>query len=186
MDKNSDKRGLDAIVEQTRATGERGPPPVHLWNPPSCGDIDIVIGADGLWRHEGSPIGRSELVRLFSTILRRDDDGYWLVTPVEKMRVAVEDLPFRAVRVDRLGEDLEFLTDVGDRVRAGPDHPIRIEAGFTAGEPRPAVHVRRGLWARIVRPVFYELAAMALAETDGNSAPAVRSGGVVYSLEPHA
>mgnify|MGYP001166064792 CR=1 FL=1 len=135
----------------------RGLPPVHLWNPAHCGDIDIVIRRDGLWMHEGSPIGRPELVRLFSTVLRLDPDGYHLVTPVEKLRITVEDLPFRAVSMTREGEALVFTTDVGDRVEAGPDHPIEVETDPATGEPAPRVHVRADLWARIARPVFYEL-----------------------------
>ena len=138
---NSDKRGLSALVEAARASGENGPrrrglPPVHLWNPPNCGDIDIVIRRDGTWFHEGSPIGRKELVRLFSTVLRKDPDGYWLVTPVEKLRIIVEDAPFRAVRVDRVGEALVFTTDVGDEVTAGPEHPIRVETDPETGAAR--------------------------------------------------
>ncbi|PZQ50521.1 MAG: DUF1285 domain-containing protein, partial [Phenylobacterium zucineum] len=101
------------------AKAARGLPPVHLWNPAHCGDIDIVIRADGTWMHEGSPIGRAELVRLFSTVLRLDPDGYHLVTPAEKLRITVEDLPFRAVAMRRDGGDLVFTTDVGDEVRAG-------------------------------------------------------------------
>lgn len=135
----------------------RGLPPVHLWHPAHCGEIDIVIRRDGLWMHEGSPIGRAELVRLFSTVLRLDPDGYHLVTPVEKLKIRVEDLPFRAVAVTREGETLVFTTDVGDRVEAGPDHPIEVETDPATGEPAPRIHVRADLWARIARPVFYEL-----------------------------
>jgi hypothetical protein len=138
-------------------TPARGLPPVHLWNPEHCGEIDIVIRRDGLWMHEGSPIGRPELVRLFSTVLRLDPDGYHLVTPVEKLKIRVEDLPFRAVSVIREGEALVFTTDVGDRVEAGPDHPIEVETDPATGEPAPRIHVRADLWARIARPVFYEL-----------------------------
>lgn len=135
----------------------RGLPPVHLWHPAHCGEIDIVIRRDGLWMHEGSPIGRAELVRLFSTVLRLDPDGYHLVTPVEKLKITVEDLPFRAVSVTREGEALVFTTDVGDRVEAGPDHAIEVETDPVTGEPAPRIHIRADLWARIARPVFYEL-----------------------------
>lgn len=147
------------------AQPKRGPPPVHLWNPAHMGEIDIVIRRDGSWTHEGGVIGREALVRLFSTILRKDDDGIFLVTPVEKLRITVEDAPFLAVRVDRAGEALKFTTNVGDEVEAGPENPIRIEEG-EGGEPRPYVHVRRGLEALIARPVFYELVEMA-QERDG-------------------
>ena len=123
---------MDALAEliaaaQVAADGEgRRLPPVHLWNPDNCGEIDIVIRADGLWLHEGTPIGRPQLVRLFSTVLRKDPDGFYLVTPVEKLKLTVEDAPFTAVRADREGEALVFHTNVGDRVEAGPEHPIRV------------------------------------------------------------
>jgi hypothetical protein len=156
------KSGLDAIAQsaqQGQAPG-RGLPPVHLWNPAHSGEIDIVIKTDGRWIHEGAPIGREALVRLFSTVLRKDPDGYWLVTPVEKLRITVEDAPFVAVRVDRVGDSLRFETNVGDVVEAGPEHVIRVETAAD-GEPRPYLHVRRGLEALIARPVFYELVEMA-------------------------
>src|SRR5690606_9042117 len=146
--------GLTGVAEAARQAPGRGLPPVHLWHPDHCGEIDILIRADGVWLHEGSPIGRPELVRLFSTVLRKDPDGYHLVTPVEKLRIRVEDVPFRAVRVDREGEALVFTTDVGDRVEAGPDHPIRVETDPQTGEPAPYVHVRADLEARLTRPVF--------------------------------
>lgn len=142
------------------APSSRGLPPVHLWNPPNVGEIDIVIRKDGSWVHEGGVIGREALVRLFSTILRKDPDGVYLVTPHEKLRVTVEDAPFVAVRVDRQGEALRFVTNVGDEVVAGPDNPIRVRSD-AAGEPRPYVHVRAGLEALIARPVFYELVELA-------------------------
>jgi len=190
-DDHSDKRGLAALVESARATGEtesgkkRGLPPVHLWNPEHCGDIDIVIRRDGLWMHEGSPIGRKELVRLFSTVLRKDPDGYHLVTPVEKMRITVEDVPFHAVRVDRRGEALVFTTDVGDETEAGPDNPIRVETDPDSGEPAPYVHVRRGLEARIDRAVFYELVEMAEERDEGQGPQlGVTSNGVFFPLGP--
>jgi hypothetical protein len=183
---NFDKRGLSALVQSARASGEkRGLPPVHLWNPAVCGDIDIVIRRDGTWMHEGSPIGRKELVRLFSTVLRKDPDGYWLVTPVEKMRITVEDSPFHAVRVDRRGEALVFTTDVGDETEAGPDNPIRVETDPGSAEPRPYVHVRRGLEARIDRAVFYELVEMAEErQTPEGPQLGVRSSGVFFPLGP--
>ncbi|HEY5409650.1 MAG TPA: DUF1285 domain-containing protein, partial [Caulobacteraceae bacterium] len=141
------------------AASDRGPAPVHLWNPAACGDIDIRIGRDGAWFYQGSPIGRPGLVRLFSTVLRRDEDGFWLVTPVEKLRIAVEDAPFVAIGVEREGEVVRFATNVGDLVEAGPLHPIRVEAGEN-GAPRPYVRVRGGLDALIGRPAFYDLVAM--------------------------
>ncbi|MDB5432049.1 MAG: hypothetical protein JWP35_3165 [Caulobacter sp.] len=153
--------GLDGVIAAAKQAPGRGLPPVHLWNPTHCGDIDIVIKKNGLWFHEGTPIGREALVRLFSTVLRKDPDGFHLVTPVEKMRITVEDAPFIAVRVDQVGDTLKFLTNVGDEVEAGPDNAIRVEMDATTGEPRPYLHVRRGLEALIARPVFYELVELA-------------------------
>ena len=155
------KAGLEGVAAAARAAGERGLPPVHLWHPAHCGEIDIRIRKDGVWFHEGTPIGREALVRLFSTVLRLDPDGYHLVTPAEKMKITVEDAPFIAVRVDRVGDILRFATNVGDVVEAGPDHGIRVELDPQTGEPRPYLHVRAGLDALIARPVFYELAEMA-------------------------
>ena len=151
--------GIAAVAEAAKAA--RGLPPVHLWNPAHCGDIDIVIRADGVWMHEGSPIGRAELVRLFSTVLRLDPDGYHLVTPAEKLKIRVEDLPFRALAMTRDGDDLVFTTDVGDVVRAGPENLITVETD-------PAT-------------VFYDLVEMA-EERDGRLA--VSSGDVWFALGP--
>ena len=181
MNGSEPSQGLTAIAAAARQAPGRGLPPVHLWHPDHCGDIDIVIRADGVWMHEGSPIGRAELVRLFSTVLRRDPDGYHLVTPVEKLRIEVEDLPFRAVTMTRDGDDLVFTTDVGDETRAGPDHSIVVETDPATGEPAPRVHVRAGLEARIARTVFYDLVEMAEVR-DGQLA--VRSGGVWFPLGP--
>lgn len=173
------KSGLNAVAEAAKQAPGKGLPPVHLWHPEHCGDIDIVIRADGVWMHEGSPIGRKELVRLFSTVLRKDPDGYHLVTPVEKLKITVEDLPFRAVAVRREGDALIFTTDVGDEVRASEADPIVVETDPTTGEPAPRIHVRRDLWARIARSVFYEIVEMA-QEVDGRLV--VRSGGQIFSL----
>ncbi|WP_439476179.1 DUF1285 domain-containing protein [Brevundimonas sp.] len=175
------KTGLAGVVAAAKQAPGRGLPPVHLWHPAHCGEIDIVIRRDGLWMHEGSPIGRAELVRLFSTVLRKDGDGYVLVTPGEKLSIRVEDLPFRAVAVERLGEVLVFTTDVGDETEAGPEHPISVETDPETGEPSPSVQVRADLWARITRAVFYELVGMASVE-DGRLT--VRSGGVAFALGP--
>lgn len=178
--------GLESVAQaaqnvQVGAAGERGLPPVWLWNPPHCGEIDIRIRKDGTWFHEGSPIGREALVRLFSTVLRRDPDGYHLVTPVEKMKITVEDAPFIAVRVDREGGALVFQTNVGDTVVAGPDNAIRVEIDPATGEPRPYLHVRRGLEALIARPVFYELVEMATLEDDTWG---VASNGAFFPIAP--
>jgi hypothetical protein len=178
-------KGLEGIADAAKKA--RGLPPVHLWHPAHCGDIDIVIKKNGLWFHEGTPIGREALVRLFSTVLRKDPDGFHLVTPVEKMKITVEDAPFIAVRVDRIqnenGDVLAFTTNVGDVVEAGPDNAIRVEMDAATGEPRPYLHVRRGLEALINRPVFYELVEMADAH-DGQYR--VQSNGQAFTLGPVA
>jgi len=183
------KPGLDAIAAAAKQAPGRGLPPVHLWNPPNCGEIDIVIKPDGRWLHEGATISREALVRLFSTVLRKDPDGIYLVTPVEKLKITVEDAPFVAVRVDRTtdeegGAALRFLTNVGDEVEAGPDNAIRVELG-EGGEPRPYLHVRRGLEALIARPVFYELVEMAEPrETSEGETLGVSSNGVWFPVGP--
>ena len=152
---------LERVEEAAQRAVKRGLPPVHLWNPDHVGDIDIVIQTNGEWFHEGRVIGRPALVRLFSTVLRKDPDGICLVTPVEKLRIVVEDAPFVATSVERRGEALVFTTNVGDEVEAGPGHAIRVETDAASGEPRPYLHVRAGLEALIARPVFYDLVEMA-------------------------
>jgi hypothetical protein len=147
-------------------TGERGLPPVHLWEPDYCGDIGMKIARDGQWYYANSPIGRKKLVRLFSTILRHDEDGeHYLVTPVEKIRIEVEDAPFIATLMTMTGEGraqiLRFETNVGDFTEAGPDHPMRFEINAETGEPSPYVHVRARLEGLIARPVFYDLVELA-------------------------
>jgi hypothetical protein len=181
--------GLEGAIAAASGAAKRGLPPVHLWNPPHCGEVDIVIRKDGVWLHDGSPIGRPALVRLFSTVLRKDPDGFHLVTPVEKMRITVEDAPFLAVGARRgLGADgveaLTFTTNVGDEVDAGPDNPIRVQVSAD-GEPRPYLHVRRGLEALIVRSVFYDLVAGASErETAHGRELGVSSGGAWFPLGP--
>ena len=178
---------LDRVSQAAKQAPGRGLPPVHLWNPAHCGEIDIVLKKNGLWFHEGTPIGREALVRLFSTVLRKDPDGTYLVTPVEKMKITVEDAPFIAVRVDRVGEALRFVTNVGDEVEAGPENPIRVQMDAATGEPRPYVHVRRGLEALILRPVFYELAEMAEPhETPDGARMCVASHGAWFQVGPVA
>ena len=150
------------IASSARAASKgRGLPPVEKWNPPFCGDLDMRIARDGTWFYEGSPIRRPGLVRLFSTILRRDGDAYFLVTPVEKVGITVEDAPFVAVDFETAGagsdQSLTFETNVGDFVTAGPDHPIRVVRDSATGEPSPYVLVRANLEALIDRKSFYRL-----------------------------
>jgi hypothetical protein len=168
---------------QREAASGRALPPVEKWNPAHCGDIDIRIARDGTWFHQGTPIGRKELVRLFSTILRKDGADYVLVTPAEKMRITVEDAPFLAVLMDAEGEGREqvltFTTNVGDETVAGRDNPIRVETDPVTDEPAPYVHVRSGLEAKIARSVFYRM--VDLAVTDGDQL-GVWSGGVFFAI----
>ena len=190
MSETTTASGLDGVIAAAKQAPGRGLPPVHLWHPAHCGEIDIVIKKNGLWFHEGTPIGREALVRLFSTVLRKDPEGFVLVTPAEKLAITVEDAPFIAVRVDRTddaanGQVLRFTTNVGDVVEAGPDHAIRVEMDPATGEPRPYVHVRRGLEALIARPVFYELADMAVERlTRDGPVMGVTSGGAWFAVGP--
>ena len=172
---------LEEVAKAAKQAPGRGLPPVHLWHPAHCGDIDILIRADGVWMHEGSPIGRPELVRLFSTILRKDPDGYHLVTPVEKLKIKVEDLPFRATQLKGRDGKLVFTTDRGDEVVVSETNPLVVDTDPVTGEPSPRVLVRGDLWARVVRAVFYDLVEQA-EEIDG--ALAVRSGDDVFALGP--
>ncbi|ALO46476.1 DUF1285 domain-containing protein [Pseudohongiella spirulinae] len=149
---------------------QRGPAPVHLWDPPYCGEMDMRIAADGRWYHEGSPIGRLRMVQLFSSILRLDDDGhYYLVTPVEKVRIRVDDCPFVAQVLDVIEDDgqqvLRFTLNTEETVDAGPDHPLEVDV-TDEGEPHPVIEVRRGLKALISRSVFYQLVELAARQAD--------------------
>lgn len=149
--------GLAASINAVKT---RGLPPVEKWNPPFCGDLNMQIKRDGTWFYEGTPIGRPELVRLFSTILWREGDDYFLVTPVEKVGITVDDAPFVAVDFEVSGDDqpvLTFTTNVGDTAAAGPDHPIRVVRDAETGEPSPYVLIRRNLEALIDRKSFYRL-----------------------------
>ncbi|MBI6630683.1 DUF1285 domain-containing protein [Pontibaca salina] len=152
----------EGIAAAVRAASKetRGLPPVHLWNPPFCGDLDMRIARDGTWFYLGTPIGRPEMVRLFSTILKKENGRHYLVTPVEKIGITVDDAPFVAVDFTSTGggrdQTLTFSTNLGDTVTAGPAHPIRVERD-AAGEPSPYVMVRAGLEALIDRKSFYRL-----------------------------
>lgn len=177
----------EGIAESARAAKKGGLPPVHLWDPPHCGDLDMRIARDGTWFYLGTPIGRPELVRLFSTILRKDGDQYVLVTPVEKVGITVDDAPFVAVDFNRQGDDLVFETNVGDRMTAGPDHPIRVERDAKTGEPAPYVLVRANLEALIDRKSFYRLVEICEhADHDGESWFGLRSGGEFFPIIPSA
>ena len=177
------------LARRIQADG-RKLPPVESWNPPDCGEIDMRITRDGNWHYMGTPIGRAALVRLFSTVLRRDADGFhYLVTPVEKIRIRVDDAPFVAVRLEVRGtgaeRELDFTTNVGDRVPLGSDHPLRVEHDDLSGEPSPYLRVRGRLDALISRALFFELVELGeeRSTVDGIDF-GVWSRGHFYSLGP--
>jgi hypothetical protein len=170
---------------QSQSGAEAGDPAA------GCGDFDIRIGADGTWFYRNSPIGRLPLVKLFASVLRREPDGsYWLVTPVERGTILVEDAPFVAVEVDSEGEgagrNLRFRTNLDERVTADAGHPIRVAVDATTGEPRPYIHVRDGLEARILRPVYYQLVELGefrrADDGTGEESFGIWSGGRFFTL----
>lgn len=176
----------DLLARLADAERTPGGPPLDKWHPPLSGDIDIRIAADGRWYHEGTVFQRLALVKLFSSILRREGDDYVLVTPVEKWRIQVDDLPFVAhslARVERDGQALLLLTtNVGDELVIGESHPLRVDVS-AAGEPRPAVRVRANLWARVDRPSFYQLVEWADSCTEnGRTVLRVSSAGELFTL----
>lgn len=181
----------ESLAASARAASKSGLPPVHLWNPPFCGDLDMVIKRDGTWFYQGTPIGRAPLVRLFSSILKKEGDDYFLVTPVEKVGIIVEDAPFVAIDFTAEGaataQTLTFTTQVGDTVSAGPEHPIRVVRDPVSGEPSPYVMVRRGLEALIDRKSFYRLVELgAEAQHDGAAWFGLWSGGAFFPVIPAA
>jgi len=153
--------GLDGIAGAVGAIAAKGAPPVHLWNPPFCGDLDLRIAADGTWYYLKTPIGRPALVKLFSSVLKREGDKYYLVTPVEKCGIVVEDAPFLAVELKVETQPscriLHFRTNVDDWVACGPQHALRFEPEPATGGLKPYLHVRRNLWAKVTRALFYDL-----------------------------
>jgi hypothetical protein len=177
---------LQAVAAQAKAM--KALPPVDAWNPPHCGAIPMEIRRDGSWHYMGTPVGRAALVRLFSTVLRREPDGsYVLVTPAERVGIKVEDVPFLGVLMEAQGEGraqrLSFTTNVGDEVTAGPTRPMRFEITGETGEVAPYVLVRGGLEARLNRAVYYDLVARASHETvDGRSWFGVWSDGQFFPM----
>ncbi|MEX5588397.1 DUF1285 domain-containing protein [Pseudomonas urmiensis] len=165
----------------------KGPAPVHLWNPDFCGDIDMRIARDGTWYYQGTPIGRKPMVRLFSTIIRRDGDAYFLVTPVEKVGIQVDDVPFVAVTLEALGSGeqqvLRFTSNVDDQAEAGVDHPLRVQVDPATQEPSPYILMRTNLEALIHRNVFYQLVELAVPrQIDGQEWLGVWSHGQFYPI----
>lgn len=191
MAQNIVKPSAESLAKSATAAQTRGLPPVHLWNPPDCGDLDMRIARDGTWFYLGTPIGRPELVKLFSTILRKDGDRYVLVTPVEKVGITVDDAPFVAVDFETRGEGaaqvLTFETNLGDKTTAGPDAPIRVERDPETGEPSPYVLVRAELEALIDRKSFYRLVEIgAHHDVDGESWFGLWSSGQFFPIIPSA
>jgi hypothetical protein len=179
--------GLDGIAAAVRETADKEAPPVHLWNPPFCGDLDIRIASDGTWFYLGTPIGRAPLVRLFASVLKREGDKYFLVTPVEKIGIVVEDAPFLAVEMRRedtaSGPRLLFRTNVDDWVACDAAHALRFECEDGSGGLKPYLHVRRDLWAKVTRALFYDLVELGEErDMDGERMYGVASGGAFFPM----
>lgn len=185
------KPTAEGLAATAKAVSKRGPAPVHLWNPPFCGDLDMRIARDGTWFYLGTPIGRKPLVKLFSSILKREDGRFFLVTPGEKVGITVDDAPFVAIDFTAEGsgadQRLTFVTQVEDEVTADPDHPLRVDRDPETGEPAPYVMVRNGLEALIDRKSFYRL--VDLCETrdiDGVPQFGLWSAGTFFPVIPAA
>jgi len=180
--------GLEAITGALARAG-KGPPPVERWNPPFCGDLDMRIAADGTWFYMKTPIGRPALVKLFASVLKREGDGYFLVTPVEKCGITVDDAPFLAVELNvengAAGRVLHFRTNVDDWVKRGPQHALRFEPEAGTGGLKPYLHVRRDLWAKVTRALFFDLVEIGEErEVDGKAMFGVASMGVFFAMAP--
>jgi uncharacterized protein len=177
---------LEGLTGAARDAAGKGLPPVHLWNPPFCGDLDMRIASDGTWFYMGTPIGRPALVRLFSTILKREDGKYFLVTPVEKVGIRVDDVPFMAVEMRQEGEGagrrLSFRTNVDDWVPCDAAHGLRFEMAADGGLT-PYLHVRSDLWAKVTRALYYDLVAMGEERVvDGRDMFGVVSSGAFFAM----
>jgi hypothetical protein len=180
---------LEGIASNARKGGHKGPPPVHLWNPPFCGDLDMRVASDGTWFYMKTPIGRPALVKLFASVLKREDGKYYLVTPVEKCGITVDDAPFMAVEMKveqgEQGRVLNFRTNVDDWVACGPGHDLRFEPERDTGGLKPYLHVRRDLWAKVTRALFYDLVELGEErEILGEQMFGVSSGGEFFVMAP--
>ena len=181
--------GLEGIAAALPRDGGKALPPVERWNPPFCGDIEMKIATDGTWFYQKTPIGRPALVKLFSTVLKREGDKYFLVTPVEKVGIVVEDAPFLAVELKVTAPEqgvvlqvLRFRTNVDEWIDAGPGHALRFETEATGGL-KPYLHVRRELWAKVTRALFYDLVALGEERVvDGKPMFGVVSGGEFFAM----
>jgi hypothetical protein len=183
------KPSADTLAAAAKAAATKGPPPVHLWNPPFCGAIDMRIARDGTWFYLGTPIGRAPLVKLFSSILKREGDDYFLVTPVEKVGITVDDAPLLAVDFDASGEGpaqtLTFRTKTEDTATLGLDHPLRVDRDPATGEPAPYILIRSNLWALIDRKSFYRLIDLGChADHDGHMWFGIWSSGQFFPVIP--
>jgi hypothetical protein len=185
------KAGQTSLEAITAALGRGGkaPPPVERWNPPFCGDLDMRIAADGTWFYLKTPIGRPALVKLFASVLKREGDHYFLVTPVEKCGIRVDDAPFIAVElnVERAdgGQVLNFRTNVDDWVACGQQHKLRFEPEARTGGLKPYLHVRRDLWAKVTRALFFDLVELGEERDVGGTAMfGVASGGEFFAMAP--
>lgn len=179
---------MERLMAALGDTKRRGPPPVERWNPPFCGDLDMRVAADGTWFYLGTPIGRPALVKLFSSVLKREGDEHFLVTPVEKVRIQVEDAPLQAVEMQVDGEGdaraIALRTSVDDLVSVGADHGLRFERAVKDGL-KPYVHVRKGLWARLTRALTYDLLALGeVREIGGEAQFGIAAGGIFYPALP--
>jgi hypothetical protein len=183
--------GLDGIVGAVKTASSKGPPPVHLWNPAYCGEIEMRIATDGTWFYQKTPIGRPALVKLFASIIKREGDRYFLVTPVEKCGITVDDAPFLAVELRIVpaaaGRLLQFRTNVDDWVDCGPEHRLRFEPEPETGGLKPYVHIRRDLWAKVTRALFFDLVELGEERLiDGTAMFGVASGGEFFAMAPAA
>jgi hypothetical protein len=190
--KGLENKGLEGITAaatdaaKANRAGGKGLPPVHLWNPPFCGDLDMRIAGDGTWFYMGTPIGRPALVRLFSTILKREGGKHFLVTPLEKVGIRVDDAPFLAVEMqkdqDARGPLLRFRTNVDDWVECEAGHGLRFEAASDGGLT-PYLHVRADLWAKVTRALYYDLVDLGEERAvDGQPMFGVESGGAFFAM----
>jgi uncharacterized protein len=180
--------GLEAITGALAGAG-KGPPPVERWNPPFCGDLDMRIATDGTWFYLKTPIGRPALVKLFASVLKREGDKYFLVTPVEKCGITVDDAPFLAVELKieqgEAGQMLHFRTNVDDWVSCGPQHALRFEPEAGTGGLKPYLHVRRDLWAKVTRALFFDLVEIGeQRNVDGAAMFGVTSAGLFFPMAP--
>jgi hypothetical protein len=181
--------GLDAITGSLARATAKGPPPVERWNPPFCGDLDMRIAVDGTWFYLNAPIGRPALVKLFASVLKREGDSYFLVTPVEKCGITVDDAPFLAVelKIEDVAEGrvLHFRTNVDDWVACGPDHVLRFEPEAGTGGLKPYLHVRRDLWAKVTRALFFDLVELGEErDVHGEAMFGVSSMGMFFPMAP--